>query len=193
MAIKPVRTTEDLQDAKAELAKLLRLPSAPNRDDNIAVLVTLIEQFEEKHFPVNVSDPIAAIKYRMEESGFTPRDLEPYIGSRARVSEVLSGKRQLSIDMIRSLHEGLSIPYEALISERRQPLDGNSVSQPVVARMNSLGFTLDQEKVPAFISSLDAKQQSSCIITENANTARSTKNRSKRVVALASGRRSKKN
>ncbi|MGY3463602.1 HTH-type transcriptional regulator/antitoxin HigA [Bradyrhizobium sp. LM6.11] len=153
MAIKPVRTTEDLQDAKAELAKLLRLPSAPNRDDNIAVLVTLIEQFEEKHFPVNVSDPIAAIKYRMEESGFTPRDLEPYIGSRARVSEVLSGKRQLSIDMIRSLHEGLSIPYEALISERRQPLDGNSVSQPVVARMNSLGFTLDQEKVPAFISS----------------------------------------
>ena len=87
----------------------------------------------------------------MEENGFTPRDLEPYIGSRARVSSVMV-KRQLSIDMIRSLHEGLGIPYEALISERRQPSDGNSVSAPVVARMNSLGFALDQSEVPAFIS-----------------------------------------
>src|SRR5882672_6118067 len=115
VAIKPIRTTADLQSAKAELAKLIRLPNAPNRDDHIEVLATLIKQFEEKHFPVDISDPIAAIKYRMAEKGFTPRDLEPYIGSRARVSEVLSGKRQLSIDMIRSLHEGLGIPFEALI------------------------------------------------------------------------------
>jgi HTH-type transcriptional regulator / antitoxin HigA len=153
VAIKPIRTTGDLQSAKAELAKLLRLPQAPNRDDNIAVLATLIEQFEEKLFPVDVSDPIVAIKYRMEERGFTPRDLEPYIGSRARVSEVLSGKRQLSIDMIRSIHEGLGIPYEALISERRQGADGNSVSAPAVARLNALGFALDHSEVPAFISS----------------------------------------
>jgi HTH-type transcriptional regulator/antitoxin HigA len=127
------------------------LPNAPNRDDNIEVLTTLIEQFEEKHFPVDISGPIAAIKYRMEEKGFTPRDLEPYIGSRARVSEVLSGKRQLSIDMIRSLHEGLDIPYEALLSERRQGTDG--ISAPVIARLNALGFAIDHSEVPAFISS----------------------------------------
>jgi HTH-type transcriptional regulator/antitoxin HigA len=111
VAIKPIRTRADLQSAKSELAKLIRSTS-PNRDDNIEVLTTLIEQFEEKYFPVDVSDPIAAIKYRMAEKGFTPRDLEPFIGSRARVSEVLSGKRQLSIDMIRSLHEGLAFPMK---------------------------------------------------------------------------------
>jgi HTH-type transcriptional regulator/antitoxin HigA len=153
VAIKPIRTTADLQSAKAELAKLLRLPHAPDRDDNIAVLATLIEQFENHNFPVDVSDPVAAIKYRMEEKGFTPRDVEPYIGSRARVSEVLSGKRQLSIDMIRSLHEGLGIPYEALISERHQGTDRERVSAPAVARLNALGFALDHHEVPAFISS----------------------------------------
>jgi HTH-type transcriptional regulator/antitoxin HigA len=89
----------------------------------------------------------------MEEKGFTPRDLEPYIGSRARVSEVLSGKRQLSIDMIRSLHEGLGIPFEALISERRQGADGKSVSAPAIAKLNALGFAIDRSEVPAFISS----------------------------------------
>jgi HTH-type transcriptional regulator / antitoxin HigA len=141
-----------LQSAKSELAKLIRSTS-PNRDDNIEVLTTLIEQFEEKYFPVDVSDPIAAIKYRMAEKGFTPRDLEPFIGSRARVSEVLSGKRQLSIDMIRSLHEGLGIPYEALISERRQGTNGTSVSAPAIARLNALGFVIDHSDVPAFISS----------------------------------------
>jgi HTH-type transcriptional regulator/antitoxin HigA len=153
VAIKPIRTTADLQSAKAEVAKLIRLPNAPNRDDNIEVLTTLIEQFEEKHFPVDISDPIAAIKYRMEEKGFTPRDLEPYIGSRARVSEVLSGKRQLSIDMIRSLHEGLGIPFEALISERRQGTDRTNVSAPAIARLKALGFAIDHSEVPAFISS----------------------------------------
>lgn len=153
MAIKPIRTTIDLQDAKVELAKLIRLPSAPKRDDDIEVLAALIEQFEEKHFPVDISDPIAAIKYRMAENGFTPRDLEPYIGSRARVSEVLSGKRPLSIDMIRSLHEGLGIPYEALISERRQGTDGTSISAPAIARLNALGFAINRSEVPAFISS----------------------------------------
>jgi HTH-type transcriptional regulator/antitoxin HigA len=153
MTIKPIRTPGDLQSAKAELAKLIRLPHAPNRDDYIEVLTTLIEQFEVKYFPIDVPDPIAAIKYRMGENGFTPRDLEPYIGSRARVSEVLSGKRQLSIDMIRSLHEGLGIPYEALISDRGQKADGRNVSVPAVERLKALGFALDHSEIPEFISS----------------------------------------
>ena len=89
----------------------------------------------------------------MEEKGLAPRHLEPYIGSRARVSEVLSGKRQLSIDMIRSLHEGLGIPYEALISDRRQNSDSRVISAPAIARLNALGIALDHSEVPAFISS----------------------------------------
>lgn len=153
MAIRPIRTTTDLQCAKAKLANLIHMPQGSNRDDTIEVLVTLIERYEEKHFPIDVPDPIAAIKYRMGEKGLTPKHLEPYIGSRARVSEVLSGKRQLSIDMIRSLHEGLGIPYEALISDRRQTADGKNILAPAVARLNALGFVLNHNEVPAFISS----------------------------------------
>jgi HTH-type transcriptional regulator/antitoxin HigA len=128
------------------------MPHSVKGDDTIEVLATLIEQFEEKYFPIEGPDPIAAIKYRMSEKGLTPRHLEPFIGSRARVSEVLSGKRQLSIDMIRSLHEGLGIPYDALISNRRQMPNVTNVSAPAVARLNALGFALDHSEVPTFIS-----------------------------------------
>ena len=102
--------------------------------------------------PVDISQSIAQLSTEWRKR-IHARDLEPYIGSRARVSEVLSRKRQLSIDMIRSLHEGLGIPYEALISERRTGADGNSVSAPAIARLNTLGFTVDHSEIPAFISS----------------------------------------
>ncbi len=150
MHIRPIRTTADLSAAKAELAKLIAKPGDAN--DKIEVLAVLIEQYEENYFPIDIPDPIAAIKYRMSEKGLTARDLEPYVGSRARVSEVLSGKRQLSIDMIRSLHEGLGIPYDALISDRRSSAANDRISAPAVQRMNALGFDLDQRDVPIFIS-----------------------------------------
>jgi HTH-type transcriptional regulator/antitoxin HigA len=119
VTIKPIRNASDLSATKARLASLLSKNSG-EFDDEIEVLTTLIEQYEERFARVDAPDPIAAIKFRMEEKGLTPRQLEPYIGSRARVSEVLTGKRSLSIDMIRSLHEGLGIPYASLVARPRK-------------------------------------------------------------------------
>jgi HTH-type transcriptional regulator/antitoxin HigA len=151
--IKPIRNADDLRASKARLAQLLSKSNDREHDDEIEVLTTLIERFEEKHAPIDTPDPVAAIKYRMEERGLSPRQLEPFIGSRARVSEVLSGKRQLSIDMIRSLHEGLGIPYESLISSRPKKSDIDQISGPAIERLNTLGFNLERNEIPSFISS----------------------------------------
>jgi HTH-type transcriptional regulator/antitoxin HigA len=86
--------------------------------DELEVLATLVELYEEKHFPIDWPNPIAAIRFRMEQSGLTPRDLIPLLGSRAKVSEVLSGKRSLTLQMMRALYEHLGIPAEVLL---RQP------------------------------------------------------------------------
>ncbi|MDX8399343.1 MAG: transcriptional regulator, partial [Gallionellaceae bacterium] len=84
--------------------------------DEMEVLVTLIEAYEHKQFPIGVADPVEAIKFRMEQQGLSPKDLEPYIGSSGRVSEVLNRKRRLSLQMVKRLHDGLNIPYESLLS-----------------------------------------------------------------------------
>jgi len=84
--------------------------------DEMEVLVTLIEAYENKHYPIGPADPVEAIKFRMEQQGLTPRDLEAYIGPSGRVSEVLNGKRPLSLRMIKRLHDGLRIPYESLLA-----------------------------------------------------------------------------
>ena len=82
-------------------------------------MTTLVEAYEEKHFPIPLPDPIEAILYYMETRGLTRRDLEQYLGSRARVSEILNRKRPLTMEMIRSLHQGLGIPAEVLIQPYR--------------------------------------------------------------------------
>jgi HTH-type transcriptional regulator/antitoxin HigA len=153
VTIRPIRTAADLQATKARLAGLIGRPNTVEHDDEIEVLTTLVEQFEEKYSHIDAPTPVMAIKFRMEEKGLTPRQLEPFIGSRARVSEVLSGKRQLSIDMIRSLHEGLGIPYESLISDRPKGSDVKNISAPAIERLNSLGFNLGPHEIPSFISS----------------------------------------
>ena len=84
--------------------------------DEMEILVTLIEAYENKHYPIGPADPIEAIKFRMEQQGLTPRDLEAYIGPSGRVSEVLGRKRPLSLRMVKRLHEGLRIPYESLLT-----------------------------------------------------------------------------
>lgn len=83
------------------------------------VLATLIEVYENKYYPINAANPIDAIKFRMEQQSLTPKDLEQYIGSSGRVSEVLNGKRALSLRMIKNLHAGLKIPYDSLLSGAR--------------------------------------------------------------------------
>lgn len=93
------------------------MSAKPGTDDGdeLDVLATLVDAYESKHFPVESPDPIEAIKFRMDQMGLDRKDLEPFIGSRARVSEVLNGRRGLSLKMIRRLHEELDIPLEALI------------------------------------------------------------------------------
>jgi HTH-type transcriptional regulator/antitoxin HigA len=86
------------------------------RSDEMEVLVALVESYENKHYPVGPADPVEAIKFRMAQQGLVPKDLEPFIGSSGRVSEVLNRKRALSLRMIKRLHEGLQIPYESLLS-----------------------------------------------------------------------------
>ena len=86
--------------------------------DELDVLVTLVEAYEDRHFPIADPDPVAAIEFRMEQMGLSRKDLEPVLGSRGRVSEVLNGRRALSIQMIRRLNRELGIPLESLIGRR---------------------------------------------------------------------------
>lgn len=154
MTIRPIRNKEDLRLSKTRLALLLSKPATSRQeDDEMEVLATLVQHFEEQNTPVPSPDSIAAIRFRMDERGMNPRQLEPFVGSRARVSEVLSGKRQLSIDMIRSLHEGLGIPYESLISNRQNNEELHHVSDTAVERLNTFGFNLRPNDVSNFIAS----------------------------------------
>ena len=114
-----IHNDEEHAEALAALNRLLDLepqPGTPEADD-LQLLALVIETYEMSRWPIDLPDPVDAIRFRMDQQGLTRRDLEPYIGSRARVSEVLSGKRALSMRMIRALHAGLDIPLEVLVQE----------------------------------------------------------------------------
>lgn len=116
MYIKPIRNDVDLQDAFKRLEVIFQAEEGTPEFDEMEVLVTLIEVYENKHHPIHAASPIDAIKFRMEQQSLTLKDLETYIGPSGRVSEVLNGKRSLSLRMIKNLHHGLNIPYESLLS-----------------------------------------------------------------------------
>jgi HTH-type transcriptional regulator / antitoxin HigA len=113
--IRPIKTEADYEAAIGEVDRLLDAASDSPEADRLDVLVTLVQAYEAKHFSIALPDPITAIEYYLESRGLTRRDLEQYIGSRARVYEILNRKRQLTVDMIRRLHAGLGIPAEVLI------------------------------------------------------------------------------
>ena len=115
MDIKPIKTERDYEAALAEIEKLMGAEPNTPEGDKLDVLTTLVETYEEKHYPIDPPDPIEAIIHEMESQGLTRKDLERYFGSRARVSEVLNRKRSLSLQMIRNLQEGLGISAEILI------------------------------------------------------------------------------
>ncbi|MBC3775073.1 transcriptional regulator [Pseudomonas sp. SWRI99] len=116
MNIKPIRSPEDLTAALLRMEQLWGAEIESPEGDELEILALLIEKYEEKNFPMPPSDPIEAIKFRMDQQGLTPRDLEPFIGTSGRVSEVLNRKRKLSLAMIKRLHDGLCIPYECLLA-----------------------------------------------------------------------------
>jgi HTH-type transcriptional regulator/antitoxin HigA len=121
MEIKPVRTSKDHRAALAEVENLWDAKPGTPEHDRLEVLVTLIEAYEAKHHPIPPPDPVEAIRFRMDQMDLDRKDLEGIIGSRARVSEVLSGRRRLSLGMIQRLHHRLGIPAEILIgSETRE-------------------------------------------------------------------------
>src|SRR5665811_442461 len=116
MNIKPVRNDQDLLAAFRRLECIFQAEAGTPEADEMEILVTLIEAYEHKHYPIGPADPVEAIKFRMEQQGLTPKDLELYIGSSGRVSEVLNRKRRLSLQMVKRLHDGLHIPYESLLA-----------------------------------------------------------------------------
>lgn len=115
MDIKPIRTNADYEATLKEIERLWSADYGSPEGDKLDVLVTLVEAYEDKHYPISPPDPIEAILHHMESQGLSRRDLEPYIGSRARVSEILNRKRLLSLNMIRNLQNELGISAEVLI------------------------------------------------------------------------------
>lgn len=115
--ITPVRTEADHKAALARIDALMDAAAGTPEADELSVLAELVEAYEAKHFPIEMPTPVEAIRFRMEQAGLEPRDLEPYIGSRSKVSEVLSGKQALTLPMIRALHTHLGIPAEVLVAD----------------------------------------------------------------------------
>lgn len=118
--VKPIRTRSDHAAASAEIERLWGAKRGTPEGDRLDVLATLVDAYEAEQFPMDPPDPIEAIKFRMEQQGLTRKDLEPLIGTRTRVAEVLNRKRSLSIGMIRRLHRALGIPADILIRPTRK-------------------------------------------------------------------------
>ena len=118
--LKPIRSESDYQAALAEVERLWGAKSGTPEGDRLEIVATLVDAYENEHEPMDPPDPIEAIEFRMEQQGLTRRDLEGILGSRARVAEVLNRKRDLSISMIRRLHETLGISAEVLIRPVRK-------------------------------------------------------------------------
>ena len=117
MDIKPIKTDADYRAALKEIEVLMTAEPDTPEGEKLDVLVTLVEAYEQMHYPLDLPDPVEAIKFEMEQKGLTVKDLEPMIGKSNRVYEVLNRKRSLTLKMIWRLHEQLGIPAESLIKQ----------------------------------------------------------------------------
>jgi len=119
MELKPIRTKKDHQAALAEASRLWDAPARSPEADRLDVLTLLIESYERRHYPIADPDPIEFLQHVMESRDLTRRDLEPYIGPRGRVADIMNRTRPLTLEMIRRLAEGLKLPAEVLIKPYR--------------------------------------------------------------------------
>ncbi|MCY4096299.1 MAG: transcriptional regulator [Gammaproteobacteria bacterium] len=126
--IKPIRTETDYESSLVRIEELMEAVPGTDEFDELDVLTDLVEHYESKHYPIGHPSPVAAIKFRMDQGNLSPRDLIPFIGSRAKVSEVLSGKRSLTMPMARALHEHLGIPAEVLLQKADVAFDDTHVN-----------------------------------------------------------------
>jgi HTH-type transcriptional regulator/antitoxin HigA len=124
MDIKPIKNERDYRRVLTQIESLMDAKANTAEGDRLDVLATLAEAWERKHHAIEAPDPIRAIEFAMEQRGLSRRDLEPYIGSRSRVAEVLNHKRSLTLAMIRRLHSGLGIPADVLIAGSGGPATG---------------------------------------------------------------------
>jgi len=127
MNLRPIKTEDDYKAALTEIERLFEALPETADGDRLDILTMLVESYEEQHHAIPPPDPVAALEYYLESRGLTRRDLEPYLGSRARVAEVLNRRRALTIEMIRRLHQGLGISAEVLIQP--YPLHGQRPSR----------------------------------------------------------------
>ena len=121
--IRVLRTEPEYQAALAAIEALMDLDAAPGTSaaERLELLTLLVEDYEKREVPSSLPDPVEAIRFRMEQQGLKQTDLVPFIGSRSKVSEVLSRKRSLTLSMMRALHSGLGIPAQVLLQDRTEP------------------------------------------------------------------------
>jgi HTH-type transcriptional regulator / antitoxin HigA len=117
MKAKVIKTEAEYEESLAYLKTLMDASPGSVEGEQLELFALLVENFEDEHYPIDPPDPIEAIKFRMEQQGLTRKDMQAYLGSKSKVSEVLNKKRPLSLSMIRALHKGLGIPAEVLIGE----------------------------------------------------------------------------
>lgn len=115
--VRPIKTEADHEDALAEIENLFDAKPGTQAADRLEILTALVEDYEEQQYFIPFPDPVEAILYYLESRGLTRKDLSLYLGSRARVSEIMNRKRTLSLEMIRELHQNLGIPAEVLIQQ----------------------------------------------------------------------------
>ena len=115
MEIKPIKSESDYQDSIKRIENLWGARKDTPEGDELDILCTIVESYEMTHYPIAPPDPIDAIKFRMEQMGLTKTDMAKYLGSQSRVSEILGGKRKLTLKMVKSLYKGLKIPAEILL------------------------------------------------------------------------------
>jgi HTH-type transcriptional regulator/antitoxin HigA len=117
MKAKVIQTEQEYEAALAHVEKLMDAAPGSPKEDELELWSLLVEKYEEEHFPIESPDPIEAIRFRMEQEGLRPADLQQYVSSKSKISEVLSYKRPLSLSMIRAFNAGLQIPAEVLLRE----------------------------------------------------------------------------
>lgn len=115
MTIKPIKTKKDYQAAMKRLEAIFDAQPGTPEGDELEVLGLLIDKYEQEHYPIDFPDPIEAIKFRMEQMGYSQSDLAKVVGLKSRASEILNRKRKLTLEMIRQLHQALGIPTDVLI------------------------------------------------------------------------------
>ena len=146
MELRPIKTEADYRAALSEIEQLFEADLDTPEGDRLEVLTTLVEAYERQHYPIEAPDPIAAMLHYMDSRGLSRRDLEAYIGSRARVAEVLNRRRGLTIDMIRRLHSDLGIPANVLIQPyavARATKTRTAVQQGAAADTNAVSSAVD--------------------------------------------------